>query len=227
MDTDARSATGPTRKPLQGRSRASYERMLAAAEQLLASRGSDDFTLTQVSRLGKVSIGSIYCRFDSKEDLLRDVQVRLLARIEARQQQALEDALRQAKDLNGMVRLLVEGFAEMLRGEAALMRTFMARSVADAEVAARGKQSYFAAEKGFADALLRYRARIRQPDPERAAFAAFRIVYSTLARYLGLGFGPAADSDGVEWTALKQDLAEVCSAYLHHAPAGASATPRR
>lgn len=227
MDTDATSATGPTRKPLQGRSRASYERMLAAAEQLLAAQGSDEFTLTQVSRLGKVSIGSIYCRFDSKEELLRDVQVRLLARVEARQQQAVEEAVTKARSLHGLVGLLVGAFAETLRAEAALLRAFMARSVMDAEVAARGKASYFAAENAFAAALLDYRAVIPHPDPERAAYTVFRIVYSTLARYLGLGFGPPADGAGVEWAGLKQDLVAVCSAYLHHPPIDTSAVAPR
>ena len=223
MDTDAAASTGPTRKPLQGRSKASYERMLAAAEKLLAATGSDEFTLTQVSRLGKVSIGSIYCRFDSKEELLRDVQVRMLARVDARQQQAVEQAVAQARGLHELVGLLVDAFAETLRSEAPLMRTFMARSTRDPEVAARGKASYFATENAFAAALLRYREDIPQPDPERAAFAVFRIAYSTLARYLGLGFGPAADSDGVEWTGLKQDLVDVCSAYLHYPPVRESA----
>lgn len=57
--------------PQQGRSRASYERMLAAAEKLMVKRGNDDFTLTEVAKAGKVSIGSIYLRFDSKDDLIR------------------------------------------------------------------------------------------------------------------------------------------------------------
>src|SRR5439155_8476116 len=63
----------PSREPLQGRSRASFERMLEAAEKLLVERGSDEFTLSDVSKAGKVSIGSIYCRFDSKDDLIRAV----------------------------------------------------------------------------------------------------------------------------------------------------------
>ena len=33
----------------------------------------------------------------------------------------------------------------------------------------------------------------------------------------------AADSDGVDWPALKQDLAAVCAAYLHHPPVDTAA----
>ena len=48
--------TTALRAPVQGRSKASYERMLVAAEGLMVSRGSDDFTLQEVSKKGKVSI---------------------------------------------------------------------------------------------------------------------------------------------------------------------------
>ena len=40
---------GPSRVPLQGRSRASFERMLSAAAKLLIERGSDDFTIADIA----------------------------------------------------------------------------------------------------------------------------------------------------------------------------------
>jgi len=56
------------REPKQDRSRASFERVLDAATALLAERGYSEFTLQELSRRSKVSIGSIYCRVSGKDD---------------------------------------------------------------------------------------------------------------------------------------------------------------
>ena len=66
------------KEPKQNRSKASLERLLNAACELLTENGYKDFTLQEVSKRAKVSIGSIYNRFKSKEDLIRLLQVREL-----------------------------------------------------------------------------------------------------------------------------------------------------
>ena len=77
-----KKSTGPafavgdvSRKPQQGRSKASLERMLAAGRELMLDRGSEEFTLQEVSERGQVSIGSIYLRFESKDNLVRGVML--------------------------------------------------------------------------------------------------------------------------------------------------------
>ena len=62
-----------SRAPQQKRAQASLARMMEATEALLIERGAEGFTLGEVSRVGKVSIGSIYFRFDSKEALFKAV----------------------------------------------------------------------------------------------------------------------------------------------------------
>ena len=106
---DSISVTGEaTRVPQQGRSRASYERMLVAAEKLMVKRGDDDFTLTEVAKTGKVSIGSIYLRFASKDDLIRAVHVRVLARIDEDQRTMLADVRERSGTLDEYSRCFVE-----------------------------------------------------------------------------------------------------------------------
>jgi len=70
------------RKPKQTRSRQSYDRMLDAATHILEEGGLPALTLSEVSRRSKVSIGSIYCRVDGKDDLLRAVQERALGQMD-------------------------------------------------------------------------------------------------------------------------------------------------
>lgn len=205
------------RAPVQGRSKASYERMLAAAEALLVEHGSDDFTLLDVSRAGKVSIGSIYNRFESKEALLHAVQLRVLQRLD----QAMLDriaSVRAAHDgLPPLVVGLVETLAETLREFAPQLRPLMARAHTDAHVAAVGKVSYAQTAQAFMDALLAHGAEIRNADPQRAVDSCFRILYAAIARYLGFGSPSTAAWEG-DWSVLKQDMARMITAFLVTVP---------
>lgn len=205
------------REPQQGRSRASFERMLAAAEELLAERGNDDFTLNEVGKRGKVSIGSIYCRFDSKDDLVRAVQVRVLERVNAEQLAMVARAREEASDLIALVERLVDDMAELLRRFADVMRPFMLRASTDPVVAATGKRRYAEVADAIHAALLDHRDEIRQPDPERAVASAYRILYSAIARYLGFGSTMGSAWDG-DWAILKEDLARMLAAFLTTAP---------
>lgn len=203
----------PSREPQQGRSRASHERMLAAAEKLLRERGSDDFALTEVSKVGKVSIGSIYNRFDSKDDLVRAVQARVLAAVDEGQRAAIDVAESESSNLRQLAMRLVDGIAEVLRANADLMRPIMLRATADPIVSSAGKRSYMEVEALVCAALLAHRSEIARPDPERAVASAYRIVYAAIARHLG--FGAASDlGEEYDWQMLKEDLGLMCATFL-------------
>jgi len=58
------------RSPVQRRSRRTLDRLLDAAEALLADRTFDELTVTEVVRRAKSSVGSFYARFPDKEALL-------------------------------------------------------------------------------------------------------------------------------------------------------------
>jgi len=201
------------RVPQQGRSRASFERMLKAAEELMAERGSVDFTLIEVGKRGKVSIGSIYCRFDSKDDLVRAVQARVLERVNVVQFEAIEKARAEASDLVALVEILVEGTAETLRRFADVLRPLMLRASTDPQVAEVGKARYGEVAAAVREALLEHRDEIRQPDAERAVDSAYRILYGPIARHLGFGSSMEAAWEG-DWTILKEDLARMIAAFL-------------
>jgi len=209
--------TTALRAPVQGRSKASYERMLAAAEALMVGRGSDDFTLIEVSKLGKVSIGSIYHRFESKDALLHAVQYRVLERLDATMDQRIGAARDEAKDLTSLVIRLVQAEAETLNEFADRMRPLMWRATVDPIIAATGKKSYAGNAQAVKGALLAYRGEIRQPDPERAVDSAFRIMYAAIARYLGFGSATTSAWEG-DWHVLTQDLARMLAAFLTTAP---------
>src|SRR3954451_17242527 len=64
----------PVLAPQQKRSQASVERVFAATRALLEEKGFDGVTVQEVSTRAEVSVGAIYGRFQSKENLLRAVQ---------------------------------------------------------------------------------------------------------------------------------------------------------
>lgn len=216
--SDVAQASHASRAPQQGRSRASYERMLAAARTLLIERGNDEFALTDVAKLGKVSIGSIYCRFDSKDALLTAVQHQALEEMTVEQVAIVSRAHETAADLRDLVKRLVEGLAESLKTHAPILRPIMLRAAAEPATSEQGKASYGRVAEAVHAALLSHRDEIRHPDPERAAASAFRIMYAAIARYLG--FGAVAESAGEgDWADLKTDLAHMCAAFLETPPA--------
>lgn len=216
MDVEA-VAMKKLREPQQGRSRASFERMLATAEALMVERGSDDFTLNDVAKVGKVSIGSIYCRFDSKDDLVRAVQTRVLDRVDAEMLSQIADARDGASGLDDVVHRLVQNVADTLSRFAAVMRPLMLRASSDPVIAMIGKRSFIATAQAVTGALLAHRDEVAHPDPDRAADAAFTMLYASVARHLGFGTSSEASGEG-DWTMLKQDLADMVSAFLAHVP---------
>lgn len=192
--------------------------MLVAAEQLMRERGDvQAFTLVDVARTGQISIGSIYNRFPSKDALVGAVQGRMLERIDASMHAGLASAEAGAHDFVGLVAALIDTLAETLRTHAEDLRPLMQHAHVDPLVAATGKRSFAATANHFAAALLRRRAAIRHPDPERAVAAVFRTSYAALARWLGFGTSPTAARDG-DWVELKQDLAAMAAAWLTQPP---------
>ncbi|BBF72039.1 hypothetical protein SBA_ch2_5720 [Sphingomonas bisphenolicum] len=206
-----------SRVPQQGRSRASYERMLKAAEKLMVKRGNDDFTLTEVAKAGKVSIGSIYLRFDSKDDLIRAVHGRVLAEIGEEQDALMKNISDKAVSLDEFAQLFVDSYAELLKRYSPVLRPIMFRAIYDDSISALGRSSAEKLTEQAETQMLRYSSEFGRPDHNRLVGNAFRMIYYTLARFLGLGSSPEAANQG-NWDELKEDLAIMCAAFLR-APA--------
>jgi AcrR family transcriptional regulator len=202
-----------SRKPQQGRSKASLERMLAAGRELMLERGSEEFTLQEVSERGQVSIGSIYLRFESKDNLVRGVIAEALETL-AREEKALFAKLTdECPTLADYVPAYVEGYAEVLRQHAPLLRLTMERASFDPLVSAPGKQEALRAENSAAEGFLAHAAEFGGSDHKVKAQSAYHIVFATLARQLSLGSTGEAVHD-YDWNLLKRELGQMCLAYF-------------
>jgi AcrR family transcriptional regulator len=201
------------REPKQDRSRASFERVLDAATELLAEKGYSEFTLQDLSRRSKVSIGSIYCRVDGKDDLIRLVQVRVLDRLDVDQATFINRLRRQELPLRELVLETVTQFGNFLRKNASILRAFMELGARDAGAGEIGKQHFNQALHDFKLLVLERRSEIKHADPEHAVEACFHVVYASLGRYLGLGTMDHESETG-NWDQLLEDLSLMALFFL-------------
>ena len=216
---DPSPLTAAAKLPEQDRSKASQERMLAATRQLIAHHGSDDFTLRDVALAGKVSVGSIYLRYPSKDRLIRTVLSLELDRITVEEQQMTRSVLNKAYNLAEAVALYIEGYGRLLAFNALILRTAMNRAEHDPELSGIGKAQ---AEHSVAAAMqifLAFSEEIAGPRKQANADAdaAFRLIFAALAREFGLG-ATRDSARWIDWAAFRNELALACLAYLQHAP---------
>ncbi|NAZ84316.1 TetR family transcriptional regulator [Kineococcus sp. R8] len=206
------TAVPAVRAPLQARSRESFARVQDAALALLRERGDDSFTLAEVSARSGVSTGSIYGRIASKDALIRLVHAREMTRIDAVTVPALEQAAVH-DTLDATVHALVAAYAGLLQEEAEVLRPFMLRAAHDPEVARTGHESSERARQAFCDALLRHGAEVRRPEPEVAADWCHTVVFSVLARRLGLG-STVEGADDVDLSVMVGNLSSMVTSFL-------------
>jgi AcrR family transcriptional regulator len=200
-----------SREPKQARSRQSFEKTIEAALSLLQERGSDDFTLAEVSSRSRVSIGSIYARFEGKDDLIRVAHGRKMEDIDAVSAHLFGE-LHVAEDagLEERARVAVESAVRILRRYADILRPFMLRATQDEAISRRGAASHAALAQHFSELLHGGPGdSIRQDDIDWS----FNVVYSVVARRLGLGSTIEGSGTG-DWDETIEKLAGMVSSYL-------------
>ncbi len=203
--------------PQQERSRASFERVIQAATGLLEEDGYDGFTLAEVSKRANVSIGSIYARVKSKDDLFYVIQDRYMTVTEDRPR--LRDPGAWAGlEPHALVVEVVNEIGELFQVNQRLLRVFMHRGIVDPAVASRSSVSVSRVHDEFEAILLTQSAAIAHDDPALAIDVAFRMAWGTLARQIM--YGPTFESKrSIAWDTLVAELGLACSAYLLGSPA--------
>jgi AcrR family transcriptional regulator len=202
------------RPPQQRRSRESLARVLLAGERVLEDKGYEGFTIGEVSRRAKVSVGSVYGRFENKDALIRAIHVRMMERLTGPEEEVAAAPGGDA-DLAAVVARGVHALADSMDRERKLLRVFMVRGAVDPSIARPGSESSRATGRAFKTAVLTHRGEIGHEDPELAADIAFRMVYDVLARQVMHGATFESDRP-VAWDQLVAELIAAVLAYLRH-----------
>jgi AcrR family transcriptional regulator len=163
-------AHAPRRMPTQQRSRERLERILSAAVEAIAARGSDQMTMSEVARLAGISIGSLYQYFPEKSAIIRA----LAERYNAENRRCIAEALAGVHDsasLESAYLGLLDQYYEIVLAEPA-MRDIWSGMQADKQLVELELAESRAAGGLLADAMRRV---FPDADPVKVATAAFLI----------------------------------------------------
>jgi AcrR family transcriptional regulator len=103
------------RVPTQARSRARLQRLLDAAERLVAADGAEAVTTTHVAEAAGMSVGSLYQYLPDKGAIVQALARRYLANFEGLMSELERDARRGGEGWDDPVGRLIDEFSERYR----------------------------------------------------------------------------------------------------------------
>ncbi|MFG3289207.1 TetR/AcrR family transcriptional regulator [Streptomyces sp. NPDC048179] len=201
------------RAPKQLRSQQAFDRVLDVTLRLLAEQGYENFTVAEVSKQSRVSIGSIYCRVTGKDDLLRAAQQRFLERMRVEEGHLTDPRRWGSTPLAELIPSFVGELSDLLRRNAPLLAAFHTRAAVDEVVSDAGTAAYVALHDGAVSVILGRGEEILHEDPRRAASASFDAAYSVLARRLAVHVPQEAASSAPLDTVV-EDVGRMALAFL-------------
>ncbi|MGW5861704.1 TetR/AcrR family transcriptional regulator [Streptomyces sp. NPDC055239] len=194
------------REPQQARSAATLARVLRAAEEIACASGLEEMTIAGVAQRAGVSVGTIYRRFEDKEQLITALAERMLERREeyvAEQLRTAEPSLPGVMD--AYAHALLQSFADNSSLFPELLRTRGTRSLD------RGARTITELHRLLLDAAAPYTDQIRRSPPQKALDTAARAL-------LGACFHNSVRPDPVTGVAARrryaEELSDMAIAYL-------------
>jgi AcrR family transcriptional regulator len=199
----------------QERSRRTLDRLLDAAEQVLAEHGLEGATVPAIARQAGTSVGAVYRRFTDKDALLRAVHDRFFARVADANRSALDPARWAGVPARTVATAVVRGIVRGHREYRGLMRALLlfAETHPDPAFRRAAAERSGAAFDQLGGLLLARRGELAHADPENATGFALLVVASTLRNWLFAEIdtlGPYAADDAV----LARELVRLYAQYL-------------
>jgi AcrR family transcriptional regulator len=167
--TDQHDRPAPYKEPQQARSAATLARVLRAAEEIACSAGLEEMTMIGVAERAGVSVGTIYRRFEDKEQLINALTERMLDR---REEYVAEQLRKAEPSLSGVMgayaHALLQSFADSSNLFPELLR---ARGAKPTD---RGARTIAKVHRLLLEAAAPYTNEIRRSDPQAALDTAAR-----------------------------------------------------
>ena len=198
--------------PRQDRSRRTLERIEQATLALIAEGGVEAATVQDIVKRARSSVGSIYARFDGKEDLLLHLEGRIWREARVRFDEALDERDFDGISLTGILEPLVQLVLQSHREDARQRRSLDIRPGSPEQGA--GMRGFHAHILSRIRPLLLARDReILHPIPERAVDVGFAAVVGAI-RVLEEGTLEEGARAGLTDESVVAELARLYRSYL-------------
>ncbi len=211
-------ATSPTeglrwvQPPQQARSQETLDRILDAAEQLIAAKGVDDAPIAEIVRRAGSSVGAFYTRFRDKDGLVHALYERYYEQAVATADESLDPARWEGAGIAEILSAVIRFLVSIYRDQVGLIRAFVVRNHTRPEFQARQERLSHHVNERLSALLLARADEIRHPDPGTGAAFGLTLVLSTLESTIL--FGEMRSVLTLSDDALAAELTRACLAYL-------------
>lgn len=202
----------------QERSRRTEHQILQAALKTLTDLGEDAITMNSVSERAGVSVGSIYRRFGSREELLiamtdefaSGFSRTIHAKFEAAPVEARTDP---AEIIRYATTVLAKNFE---RNQKAYGRLVL-MGVTDPQIFAAGQKASLEGGRDYTEFVLQARDAFKRPDVDAAVDYTYRLIYAMCTHRATQGAN-LESTRAFSWKNLIEQLVQMNQAYLLNPP---------
>jgi AcrR family transcriptional regulator len=170
--------------PKQARSERTLQRLLDAAEALIAEKGHSAVSIPEIARRARSSVGGFYARFRDKNELLRALEERhfleLLQRVER-----LADGKRWANaDTVQIIDAAVAELVTVTRERRHMIAAFLVRAIEDPVIREGGLRFRRNVEERISALLLSRAGEMSHPDPALAIDFAIQTAFAIMQQHV-------------------------------------------
>jgi AcrR family transcriptional regulator len=200
------------RPPQQTRSRETLDRILDAAEQVLAEKSFGEATLAEITERAGLTVGAFYRRFPDKDALLHHLDERFFAEVHRRADLVLDPARWAGAPPREVVAAFMEHAVEVYSSRRGLLRSLFLRARTDAVLQTSALRVNAHLIERLQSVLLPHVASMTHPDPARAIELGLMMVVGSLRELVV--FGETWPAPPTDMTAIAGEMTRMYSAYL-------------
>jgi AcrR family transcriptional regulator len=202
-----------SRTPRQRRSLETHERILTAVSGLLRKKQFDEISITEIAGHAGVSVGGLYSRFSSKEELIYCFHEQMLNGHRVRLLEEFSAAKWRKRGIEPIIRRYVEITIELFTAHSTLLREIALRSRAgDVQIRQKSRTLNESVDGAVLDLLLKHAKEIRPPVPGLPIRIGLMAVSAALREVLLFGEQPG--DKPLHETQLADEMVNLFMGYL-------------
>jgi AcrR family transcriptional regulator len=204
-------------EPKQERSRATLERIVRAAKELIAERGYDTPSIAEISERAGCSVGGFYARFPDRDALFRFIDQREFEEATECWRAFLQPDRWKNVSAAELVTETLRGMEVSYRDARPLLRALnlhWRNAPARPELRSAAAAHYETVYGWYGDLLAERQDEFTHPDPHAAAAFILRLAESTLTEWIVFADSQLVPADQEQIEEQLEELRAACLRYL-------------